>query len=181
MDNCPDVQIYFGKSYKYYCNMDANEMQSLSTRLKNELKKRKVSVPVFQEQTGIPKDRVYKWLKRSTAKIGHEDADTVNKWLNGQLEIVPHETATGESETDQDLRVAIRELSESTNRHSITDERNSRNIERLLNILDRFSSGHTQTTDPEHPKKDTSKEIQAKKGDLALRNKYTGKKIVKGN
>lgn len=36
---------------------------------------------------------------------------------------------------EHDLFVTIRELSESTNRHSIIDERNSRNIERLLDLV----------------------------------------------
>lgn len=37
--------------------------------------------------------------------------------------------------SNEDLFVTIRELSESTNRHSIIDERNSRNIERLLDLV----------------------------------------------
>lgn len=46
----------------------------------------------------------------------------------------PKELRTAEDEPD--LRIAIRELSETTNRHSIIDDRNSRNIERLITLLE---------------------------------------------
>lgn len=47
--------------------------------------KRDVKVPEFEAQTGIPKDRVYKWLKRMTSKIDHADAALIETWIGGQL------------------------------------------------------------------------------------------------
>lgn len=54
---------------------------------------------------------------------------------------VPHETKSDKKssvpQNPNDLQIAVRELSEATNRHSITDDRNSKNIERLLVILEK--------------------------------------------
>ncbi len=98
--------------------------ENLILRLKKELKERKVSVPVFEEQTGIPKDRVYKWLKRVTGKIDYEDAVKVEGWISGQLDNVPRETKK------EPLESAIEKLSES----KLID---SKNIERLITLLER--------------------------------------------
>jgi transcriptional regulator with XRE-family HTH domain len=45
-------------------------------------------------------------------------------------------SSTTKNNDDPDLKIAVRELSESINRHSITDERNSRTLERLVTLLE---------------------------------------------
>jgi predicted transcriptional regulator len=70
--------------------MPPNTDNSLITRLKEVLEERQLSIPEFEKQTGIKKDRVYKWLKRNTGRIDHADAAKINKWLSGQdLDNVP--------------------------------------------------------------------------------------------
>lgn len=141
MDTCTIVQIINGIFSNYFCNPVAYMPNSLNKRLKDWLEEKKISVPAFEKQTGLPRDRVYKWLKRETAKISHEDAVVVEAWLNGKLDTIPNKTKptpppSDNSEEEFDLMVAVRQLSEATNRHSIIDERNSRNIERLIALLE---------------------------------------------
>lgn len=73
--------------------MDAKNKEPLSLRLKAELERRGMSVPDFEAVTGIPKDRVYKWLKRGTDNIRHEDASIVEAWIVGHMDNSPIETA----------------------------------------------------------------------------------------
>lgn len=65
--------------------------KSLIEKLSDALESRNVSVPVFEEKTGIKKDRVYKWLQRKTSKISVEDADKIKEFIEG-LDRIPRET-----------------------------------------------------------------------------------------
>lgn len=117
--------------------MVAPPKNSLIVRLKEELKKRNVKVPAFEDQTGIPRDRVYKWLKRDTGKIGNQDATIIENWIIGKMDNVPHETPPKNQLGEEEVRYSLKQLSEATNRHSIIDELNAKNIDRLLTILEK--------------------------------------------
>ena len=109
--------------------MDANREKGLVARLKEELKKRKVSVRKFEGQTGIPQDRVYKWLKRTTGKIDHADAVIVENWLSGNLDNIPN-----------DLNGCIYNLTESSQTISEAYLLNQKNIGRLITLLENQAS-----------------------------------------
>lgn len=59
----------------------------LRNKLLEAMKKRGVNVPNFSKQTGIPKDRIYKWYQQGT-NIKPEDALIVDKWIN-EVAIIP--------------------------------------------------------------------------------------------
>jgi hypothetical protein len=64
------------------------------------MEKRKIKVPVFAKQTGIPKDRVYKWLQQGNNPKA-EDEKKIAGWIDGEkrMEKVPqNEKAPAESE-----------------------------------------------------------------------------------
>lgn len=44
---------------------------------------RKVKIPKFSKDTGIPKDRVYKWKYEGTNPKA-EDVQSINDWINGE-------------------------------------------------------------------------------------------------
>lgn len=56
-------------------------LHPLVSSLFDEMIKRRISVPDFSIETGIPKDRVYKWKQQGTAPKD-EDAKKVRGWLN---------------------------------------------------------------------------------------------------
>lgn len=175
--------------------MSANTENTLTGRLKAELKKRKMSVPEFQEETGIPKDRVYKWLKRDTDKIGHEDANIIEKWINGQLDNVPHGTLknTGNQVTDQSLnnltesnRVlaeANKTLAEANKTLAEANHVISKNHDELIQLTKMIvSSSSKQTVSEVHPGSSKTGDIPASQGDLALDKKYSkDKNVLKGS
>jgi len=76
------------KSINYYCNIVSNT-KTIVERLYEELEKRGVSVLKFANETGINKDRVYKWKKENTNPKS-KDEEKILAWLN--MEKVPHET-----------------------------------------------------------------------------------------
>jgi hypothetical protein len=58
-------------------------LNPLVTKLFEELKKRKVSVPKFATISGIDKDRIYKWKQQGT-NPKHDDVVLINNWLSGK-------------------------------------------------------------------------------------------------
>jgi len=55
--------------------------KDLKTKLMEAMKTRGVKVPTFSRQTGIPKDRIYKWYQQGT-NIKADDALIVEEWIN---------------------------------------------------------------------------------------------------
>jgi hypothetical protein len=130
--------------------MDAKTKEPLLQRLKKELEKRNVSVPKFQEQTGIPKDRVYKWLKRGTGKVDHEDAVLIENWLSENLDTFPHkhtkekieDIKLGEIDFNQPVIQVVLNLSyigkknaDSMDRMAATNQRNTEIIAALVGAI----------------------------------------------
>ena len=99
--------------------------ENIISRLKIELKNRKLSVPKFEEITGIPKDRVYKWLKRETGKVDYADAKTIEDWLIGNLDNVPRETKS----SGISIEKAIENL-------TVSHKDDSNSLKRLITILE---------------------------------------------
>lgn len=93
--------------------MDAKMHVPLIQRLKGEMKARGIKTPQLQEETGIPKDRVYKWFKKNS-KINHEDAIIIEKWIKREeMENIPN--IVSEPETPygiKELNKAADELKE---------------------------------------------------------------------
>lgn len=130
--------------------MDANFKESLTAKLKRSLKERKVSVPEFEAQTGIPKDRVYKWLKRATDNIGYEDATTIEKWMSEKMDNSPKElevkgrTIHGENkliDTILDLTYTSKKNADGMDKMADANLINARSIETLVKILAANLSG----------------------------------------
>lgn len=59
---------------------------SIVEKIKQKLESDNLSVPKMAELTGIPKDRIYKWLQEKGSPKG-EDENIIQHWL--QLEIIP--------------------------------------------------------------------------------------------
>jgi predicted DNA-binding transcriptional regulator AlpA len=77
--------------------MVASVHTTLKDRLIEAMKKRSVRFPALAKQTGIPKDRMYKWFNENTnPKL--EDAVILEKWISGEVEKVPRETQVGVTE-----------------------------------------------------------------------------------
>lgn len=68
--------------------MDAKNDNILIDRLRVRLDERHIGVPDFERETGIPKDRVYKWLKNN-AKPKADDVKTIERWLSNEVEKLP--------------------------------------------------------------------------------------------
>lgn len=97
------------KYTNYYCNNVAKMQNKLIYRLFETLKKEGVSVPVFSIETGIPKDRVYKWKQQGTNPKSDDEKIILN-WLHK----VPHETIASEPKasylkTRQDIKNSVRQ------------------------------------------------------------------------
>lgn len=61
----------------------------LVARLFNDLKASKISVPQFAKETGIPKDRVYKWKQQGTAPKA-DDEQMIIDWINANVDVNPN-------------------------------------------------------------------------------------------
>lgn len=103
--------------------------ESLTSRLKKEMNNRKVKVPQLEAETGIPRDRIYKWLKRQTGNITHEDALLIEKWMNGNMDNVPHEKEDKEHLDKSSLERSIENLTQN-------ELRTTAIIERLVSLLE---------------------------------------------
>jgi predicted transcriptional regulator len=57
--------------------------KDLKNKLLDVMKSRGVKIPAFSKQTGIPKDRIYKWFQQGTHPKA-EDYMLIEKWLNGE-------------------------------------------------------------------------------------------------
>lgn len=66
--------------------MVAKNDNSLIVRLKEEMKKRKVSVLKLSKETDIPSPRIYKWYQEGT-KPKLEDAQILEKWLASKVDV----------------------------------------------------------------------------------------------
>lgn len=112
----------------------------------SEIRKRRkemgLSTQALADLLKVKVDNLYKWEK-GTKPTDPEDYIKLENWLSGKLENVPWETSKGQSPPAQvsieeiDLKKSIKELSEATNRHSKIDEMNAKNIDRLLNFLEK--------------------------------------------
>jgi transcriptional regulator with XRE-family HTH domain len=114
--------------------MDANSDKPLKDKVKEEMKKRKVSVLELSKETGIPSPRIYKWYQEGTNPKA-DDVVLLSKWLSGNLE-KPLMVEEGESIYKPSMEVALLNLSESTNKLSDSNLINAKNIERLITILE---------------------------------------------
>jgi hypothetical protein len=112
-----------------------------------DLKKEIEQVLETLKSKGYTRDRIESELKYSKNYIDQTLSKGGNKRFlnaitalndrllqNATLNNNPPKLEISEEEENH-LKVAIRELSESTNRHSVIDERNSRSIERLITLL----------------------------------------------
>ena len=89
MGKYPRSQIKLGKNTNYFCNKVSKVQNKLIYRLLETLKRERISVPIFSIETGIPKDRVYKWKQQDTNPKS-EDEKVILAWLD-KMDIVPHE------------------------------------------------------------------------------------------
>lgn len=60
--------------------MDAKHDNELVVTLLKELKKRDVKIPRFSKETGIPKDRIYKWLQEGNNPKA-DDEKKITAWI----------------------------------------------------------------------------------------------------
>lgn len=60
--------------------MDAKHDNELVVTLLKELKKREVKIPRFSKETGIPKDRIYKWIQEGNNPKA-DDEKKINAWI----------------------------------------------------------------------------------------------------
>lgn len=67
--------------------MVAKHDNPLINKLSEKLKERKVSKAQFALDTGIPKDRIYKWFQEGNNPKA-EDIAKINAWIN--MEKIPH-------------------------------------------------------------------------------------------
>jgi DNA-directed RNA polymerase specialized sigma subunit len=119
--------------------MSANIGQPLTARLKEELKKRKKKVSDFERETGIDKEKVYKWLKRGTTKIDLAEVKIIEDWISGQTSNVSHENTDNIVIIDkkQSLEKSIENLTENELRTTAV-------IERLVALLEQhYGKGPT--------------------------------------
>lgn len=86
------------KSTIYFCNKVANKPNKLVIKLFKTFDSAGVSVPIFSRQTGIPKDRVYKWRQEGTNPKA-DDEKIILAWIS-EVEKVPHETLHAVHERD---------------------------------------------------------------------------------
>lgn len=97
----------------------AKVSNKLVVRLFEVLKEKKLSVPRFSEETGIPSARIYKWKIEGGPKA--EDAEIISNWLQngGKLEEIPREKKIQDVQTMPVLEVLMQKLitlSDTTNR-----------------------------------------------------------------
>lgn len=69
--------------------MVAKHKSKLVNNLLEVMKLRKVKVPQLSNETGIPKDRIYKWFSEGNSPKA-EDEKIIEDWI--KMEKVPHET-----------------------------------------------------------------------------------------
>lgn len=93
MEKHPYIQIKLEISQKKSDHILTTTTNKLVISLFETLKKRNVSVPEFSSETGIPRDRIYKWKQQGTSPKA-EDEKTIREWISGEkMENVPHGTA----------------------------------------------------------------------------------------
>lgn len=60
--------------------------QRLKETLQEEMKRRGVKFPRLSKETGIPKDRMYKWYGEQGSRISHQDVVTLQRWLDRKMD-----------------------------------------------------------------------------------------------
>lgn len=68
--------------------MDAKHGNELVVTLLKELKKREVKIPRFSKETGIPKDRVYKWIQEGNNPKA-DDEKKITAWIKMEKPPLP--------------------------------------------------------------------------------------------
>lgn len=68
--------------------MVAKHDNELIVTLLNELKKREVKIPRFSKETGIPKDRVYKWIQEGNNPKA-DDEKKIISWIKMEKSPLP--------------------------------------------------------------------------------------------
>lgn len=92
MDKYPTIQIKLDKNPINLCNTVSKKIHPLVEELYKTLKRLDLGVPEFEQETGIPSDRVYKWKKQATVPKTN-DYLVLEDWLSKKkLDIVPRET-----------------------------------------------------------------------------------------
>lgn len=61
-------------------------MSNIIEDLLDIIHKRKLTIPKFSKETGIPVDRIYQW-KKGNGKPKAEDAEIIKKWLQKTEEV----------------------------------------------------------------------------------------------
>lgn len=56
--------------------------------LDEAMKERRVKVPLLSKQTGIPKDRIYKWFQQNNSPKS-EDSIKIWAWITGEKSNIP--------------------------------------------------------------------------------------------
>jgi predicted transcriptional regulator len=69
------------KCLQHCCKIAPLMTNDIKNKLLETMKVRGVNIPSFSKQTGIPKDRIYKWYQQGT-NIKPQDIMTVEKWIN---------------------------------------------------------------------------------------------------
>lgn len=70
----------------------------LIEKLIGSMKDRKKKVTDVSRETGIPKDRIYKWIQQGN-RPKTEDEKAITKWLNGESSTIPFIEEPGISQT----------------------------------------------------------------------------------
>jgi hypothetical protein len=139
-----NIPNFYWKNIQFFLTMDSKSHNPLIIRLKNEMRRRKVKPPEFEAITGIPKDRVYKWFKNQATKTNSEDAEVIQKWINGNLDNVPHgilsATAQGSSQVStkiSGINTEVLEKNQSIERsiEILTEDRT-----RVLSVIERLTA-----------------------------------------
>lgn len=105
-------------------------------RVKEIMDDKGISVAQLSRATDIPSARIYKWFKDGLQPKS-ADEKVLKKWIE-EIEEVPHETPE-KKDIDKDLRNltdSTVKLSNSNELLAVSNERNSRNIERLISLLE---------------------------------------------
>jgi SOS-response transcriptional repressor LexA len=84
------------KLFKIFYSIVATHPNKLVVKLFEAIKSNRLSVPKFSSDTGIPKDRVYKWMQEATSPKADDEA-TIRAWLL-KMEKTPRGTTRARTE-----------------------------------------------------------------------------------
>jgi DNA-binding phage protein len=115
--------------------MDAKHGNELVVNLLEELKKRKVKIPTFSKETGIPKDRIYKWIQEGNNPKA-DDEKKIYAWI--KMEKAPNEEHNGASQSSENAKTLTEALAIIKQQNAFLQrmiESNLNGIARDLNTL----------------------------------------------